>query len=329
MVMSSPLAGAEITTFLAPALRCLAAASRSVKRPVLSSTSSTPKSFQGSFSGSLMADTLIGLPFTTIASPRASTVPPNRPCTESYLSRWASVLVSVMSFTATNSSADCFIRTAARSTLRPIRPNPLMPTRTAIAASGEIGKDGPTERHSQDRAGARPLQGPRGLGQGGAGGEDVVHQNQCGIRNAECGIYTRAFIPHSTFRIPHFESPRHIRPPGFRCQRRLGRRLPDALQEACHRPPPAPRQRARETLALIVAPLPQAFRAERHRHEPRAVALRQHDVLHRLREVVRDARQAAVLERVHGVARSTLEPHGGADRATPCTRSSTAAWRAS
>src|SRR2546430_337998 len=131
--MSSPLAGAEITTFLAPAVRCLAAASRSVKRPVLSSTSSTPKSFHGSFSGSLMADTLIGLPFTTIASPFASTLPPNRPCTESYLSRWASVFVSVMSFTATNSSADCFIRTAARSTLRPIRPNPPGGARRSLA----------------------------------------------------------------------------------------------------------------------------------------------------------------------------------------------------
>src|SRR2546430_14917239 len=38
IVMSSPLAGAEITTFLAPAARCLDALSLSVKRPVLSST---------------------------------------------------------------------------------------------------------------------------------------------------------------------------------------------------------------------------------------------------------------------------------------------------
>src|SRR5260370_36468242 len=49
------------------------------------------------------------------------------------LRRWASVLVSVMSFTATNSSACCCCDTAARSTLRPIRPNPLMPTPPAIA----------------------------------------------------------------------------------------------------------------------------------------------------------------------------------------------------
>ncbi len=131
--MSSPLAGAEITTFLAPAARCLSASGRLVNRPVLSSTSSTPSAFQGSFSGSLIADTLMVLPFTTSASPCVSTVPGKRPCTESYFRRWASVLVSVMSFTATNSSACCFMSTAARSTLRPMRPNPLMPTRTAIA----------------------------------------------------------------------------------------------------------------------------------------------------------------------------------------------------
>src|SRR5438045_8260363 len=63
IVMSSPLAGAEITTFLAPAARCLDALSLSVNRPVLSSTNSTPRSFQGSFSGSLIADTLRVLPF--------------------------------------------------------------------------------------------------------------------------------------------------------------------------------------------------------------------------------------------------------------------------
>src|SRR2546426_8739508 len=72
--MSSPLAGAEMTTFFAPAARCLSASGRSVNRPVLSSTRSTPNAFHGSFSGSLIADTLMGLPLTTSASPCASTV---------------------------------------------------------------------------------------------------------------------------------------------------------------------------------------------------------------------------------------------------------------
>src|SRR5256884_6243656 len=87
IVMSSPLAGAEITTFLAPAARCLSASGRLVNRPVLSSTSSTPSAFHGSFSGSLIADTLMVLPLTTSASPCASTVPGKRPCTESYFRR--------------------------------------------------------------------------------------------------------------------------------------------------------------------------------------------------------------------------------------------------
>ncbi len=44
---------AVIITFLAPAVMCFVAASRSRKTPVDSSTMSTPISFQGSASGSL------------------------------------------------------------------------------------------------------------------------------------------------------------------------------------------------------------------------------------------------------------------------------------
>src|SRR5579863_999155 len=52
------------------------------------------------------------------------------PSTESYFVKCASVLVSVRSLTATNSiSGSC---RAARTTLRPIRPKPLMPTFTDI-----------------------------------------------------------------------------------------------------------------------------------------------------------------------------------------------------
>ena len=51
-VMSSSVAGAEMMTFFAPASRCLAASSRFVKRPVDSSTTSTPRSPQPSAAGS-------------------------------------------------------------------------------------------------------------------------------------------------------------------------------------------------------------------------------------------------------------------------------------
>src|SRR5438046_3296327 len=150
IVMSSPLAGAEITTFFAPAARCLDALSLSVNRPVLSSTNSTPSSFQGSFSGSLIAETLIDLPFTNNASPFASTVPGKRLCTESYFSRCASVFVSVMSLTPTNSISVCFAIVAARSTFRPMRPNPLMPTRTAMTLPlGEVWNRRASERSEE------------------------------------------------------------------------------------------------------------------------------------------------------------------------------------
>src|SRR5271154_5876744 len=72
MVLTSPLAGAEIITFLAPACRWPAAFSLSVKRPVDSMTISMPKAFQGSSAGVLVAGThLILWPLTTIMSASA------------------------------------------------------------------------------------------------------------------------------------------------------------------------------------------------------------------------------------------------------------------
>lgn len=53
-------------------------------------------SFQGSWTGSLTARTLIAFPSTTIASSRASTVASNLPRIESYFNRWASVLALVI-----------------------------------------------------------------------------------------------------------------------------------------------------------------------------------------------------------------------------------------
>src|ERR1700686_1718107 len=61
----------------------------------------------------------------------AATVPGNRPSTLSYLSRWASVSAVVMSLTATISrSGERSL--AARNTLRPMRPKPLIPTLTPM-----------------------------------------------------------------------------------------------------------------------------------------------------------------------------------------------------
>src|SRR6478735_7554774 len=66
IVMSGSVAGAEITTLAAPAVRCCDAPSRSVKRPVDSTTTSTSTSFQGSAVGSRSESTFRDLPSTEI-----------------------------------------------------------------------------------------------------------------------------------------------------------------------------------------------------------------------------------------------------------------------
>ena len=76
-------AGAEISTRLAPAVRCADALSFAVKIPVHSSAISTPRSLWGSCAGSLRAVTRILWPSTIMQSPSTLTGPGNRPCTES------------------------------------------------------------------------------------------------------------------------------------------------------------------------------------------------------------------------------------------------------
>ena len=133
IVMSSPLAGALMMTFFAPPLMCARALSASVKRPVDSSTRSTPRSFHGRLAGSFSANTLISSPSTVIEPSPEETSPSYVRCTESYLKRCASVFVSVRSLTATKSRSATPCSFAARRTCRPMRPNPLMPTLIAIA----------------------------------------------------------------------------------------------------------------------------------------------------------------------------------------------------
>jgi len=76
MVMSSFLAGAEMITFLAPPFSIWTLAfSASVKKPVDSTTRSTPRSAQGRLPGSRSARTLMRWPSTTRLSPSALTSP--------------------------------------------------------------------------------------------------------------------------------------------------------------------------------------------------------------------------------------------------------------
>ena len=85
--MSGFLAGAVMTTFFAPALRCSCAFSRSVNSPVDSKTTSTPRSFHGSCPGSRIDSTLKLSPPTEIVSPDAFTSCERLPRIESYLRR--------------------------------------------------------------------------------------------------------------------------------------------------------------------------------------------------------------------------------------------------
>src|ERR1035437_3415067 len=133
-VMSSLVAGAEMITFLAPASMWARALSASVKNPVDSMTMSTPRSPHGSRCGSRSASTVSRAPSMVMWSPSAFTVPGKRPRIESYLRRWASVAASVRSLTATISRSELRSR-AARVTLRPIRPKPLMPIFTPMRGS--------------------------------------------------------------------------------------------------------------------------------------------------------------------------------------------------
>src|SRR3989339_1332270 len=69
----SPLGGADSIAYLAPAARCLLRPSAWVNSPVHSRTISTPRSFQGSWAGSLTLRNFMDLPFTTRPSPLAVT----------------------------------------------------------------------------------------------------------------------------------------------------------------------------------------------------------------------------------------------------------------
>src|SRR5262249_53706317 len=84
-VASAPELGADTITNGAPASRWAAAASRLVKKPVDSMTTSTPRSAQGSALGSRSASTWMTSPSTLMPSAVASMAYGSCPRTESYL----------------------------------------------------------------------------------------------------------------------------------------------------------------------------------------------------------------------------------------------------
>src|SRR6266545_1807973 len=304
MVMSSCFAGAEMITFLAPPLRWSAAWSRSVNRPVDSSTTSTPRSFHGSLAGSFSARTRIEPPATVSASDSGTTSPGKRPCTESYFSRCASVFVSVMSLTATKSRSLTPIARAARTTLRPIRPKPLMPTRIAMispslkkapgAAPERLQlhrKSGPRERHRLDPRRTTGEERRAGFRERGSRREHVVYQNARRAGHAGC-----------------LERAGHVGLPRFGRKGGLGAGLFYPAQPVgSHRQRQLRTERGRDPLALIVSPFPQPPLPQRHRYQaylPRQWLQRAHG----LREPLGNAPPPFVLEPVHRLARRALQP---------------------
>ncbi|CAB4726799.1 unannotated protein [freshwater metagenome] len=125
--MSSSVAGAEIITFLAPAVICFLASAAFVKIPVDSTTTSTPNLPQGIFAGSLSALTAIVLPPTVILDSVWVTVCESLPRIESYFKRCARVALSVRSFMPTISKSAPDSSEALRKFL-PILPKPFTPT---------------------------------------------------------------------------------------------------------------------------------------------------------------------------------------------------------
>ena len=131
IVLTSPVAGADITTFLAPAFICASAFSWEVKNPVHSNTMSTPNSAHGKFSGFLSAVTFISFPLTTKAPSLTSISPLNLPWAVSYLNKWANIFASVKSFIATTSNLSVCSINFLNANL-PILPKPLIATLTIV-----------------------------------------------------------------------------------------------------------------------------------------------------------------------------------------------------
>ncbi len=133
-VPSSLEAGAEMMTFLAPPSMWACALVASVKKPVDSMTMSAPTSPQAMSAGFFSAKILMVEPPTVIESSVTETSSASTPSTESYLSRWAMLLLSIRSLAATisMSAPDAW---TARKKLRPMRPKPLIPTRTVTVCA--------------------------------------------------------------------------------------------------------------------------------------------------------------------------------------------------
>merc|ERR1719163_1232746 len=150
--VSASLAGAEMTTFLAPAGRCASHFSVVRKAPVDSQTYSTPASFHGISSGERTPERVTGMPLTMSEAPSSaiSHVPLKRPWTVSYSMRYlrySGARAALMCLT-TNASRSMAMRT----TWRPMRPKPLTPSLIGALALVDMTMGDARPREADDRA---------------------------------------------------------------------------------------------------------------------------------------------------------------------------------
>src|SRR6266481_689426 len=151
-----------------------------VKKPVHSRAISTPSALCGSLPGSRSAVTFILPRPTSIVSPSTLTSPLKRPCTESKRNRWALVSTGPRSLIDTTSMSLRPDSMMARMTLRPMRPKPLIATRTAMSSSVSLpSSSGQTARRLGDRLGrdAEMLVEIRRLGRRAK----TLHADECAL----------------------------------------------------------------------------------------------------------------------------------------------------
>ncbi len=95
----------------------------------------------------------------------------------------------------------CWAIVAARNTLRPMRPNPLMPTRTAMSLPlGEVWNCGAREGDAVETPRTDLFQGARCLGERRSRGKYIIDNDQCPM-----------IIDHWTLDIRDSESCAHVR----------------------------------------------------------------------------------------------------------------------
>src|SRR5262249_46262316 len=288
-------------TFLAPAVMCLLAVAVSRKIPVDSTTTSTPSSFHGSAAGSLIAQTRISRPFTKMASPLAVTSALSPPWTESCLSRCARVFASARSLTPTTWISP-LASSAVRKNTRPMRPNPLTPTRIlmeellvgrTLRGSYDWSKLYGPLRHTSncqhpDRPCAGRAQRARALRRRRAGREHVVHEDDVRAGGGRRGHERTANIGVPLGRVKGGLRRRRARP----CE---PARLPPRVECA--------RQPLGEQGCLVEPAFSLALASQRYGHDHGAGRDGGRTLLrHQGGERSRQRRAAAELEAMHGFA---------------------------